>query len=84
MHKRKMLLIEVVAMNKINVGDAVRRLQPWDGSEQAGLPAGPILSVLKVHSCDTFEICELSDGRSEFDFNLSKQSWYVQFAKMAC
>ena len=70
-------------MNKFNVGDAVRRRQPWDGSEESGAPSGPVLSVTKVYPCDTFTICELSDGRSEFDFNLNKQSWYVRFAKLA-
>jgi hypothetical protein len=78
------MLIEDEVMNTFNVGDAVRRRLPWDGSEQSGIPAGPVLTVNNVYVCDTFAICELSDGRTEFDFNLSKQSWYVQFAKMAC
>jgi hypothetical protein len=58
----------------IQVGDIVRRRHPWDGTMRAGVPAGPALKVLKVYPCDTFSICQLSDGRNEFEFNLNKQS----------
>ncbi len=83
--KVRIAVCEELVMNTFSVGDAVRRRRPWDGTENSGAPSGPVLTVLKIYSCDTFEICELSDGRSEFGFNLNKQSWYMTFAqKAAC
>jgi hypothetical protein len=65
---------EDTVMVGIQTGDIVQRRHPWDGTARAGQPAGPELIVLKVYSCDTFSICCLSDGKSEFEFNLNKQS----------
>jgi hypothetical protein len=72
-------------MNLLKEGDAVRRRREWDGTAYSGAPTGPVLTVVKAYPCESFVICELSDGRTEFDFNLSQQA--MQFAtgsKRAC
>ena len=57
----------------LKVGDNVRRRQLWDGSERAGNPVGPLLTIVKAYPVETFAIYQLADGRSEFEFNLCKE-----------
>lgn len=57
---------------QLYVGDMVRRIHPWDGSVKAGTPVGPLLTVKKIYPHEPFAICELSDGRSDFECNLEK------------
>ena len=54
----------------LRVGDRVRRRRAWDGSAEAGNPLGPSLTILRVYRAETFSICQLADGGSEFEFNL--------------
>lgn len=61
-------------MISLREGDAVRRRHPWDGTRLTGAPEGELLLVVKIYPCDTFALCRLSDGTTEFDFNLSKRS----------
>ena len=72
-------------MNFLKEGDAVRRRLPWDGTAQSGAPAGEVLTVVKAYPCETFVICQLSDGRTEFDFNLAKQAMrFATGSRRAC
>ena len=56
----------------LKVGDRVRRRHPWDGSSRAGMPLGPLLSIVKVYGGEPYPIYQLLDGRTEFEFNLCK------------
>lgn len=64
----------VTQLIQLYVGDLVRRTHPWDGSEQAGMPVGPLLTVRKIYPNEPYAICELSDGKTEFECNLEKFS----------
>jgi hypothetical protein len=64
--------MEQVSTIRLRHGDFVRRVHPWDGSREAGTPVGPLLSVRKVHPLEPVAVCELSDGRSEFECNLER------------
>jgi len=68
----------------LRAGDAVRRRHAWDGTLSSGAPEGDVLTVVKVMPCDTFAICQLSDGSSEFDFNLHKPAAKMHSARFAC
>ena len=60
-------------MLSMQPGDVVRRRKPWDGSKEAGIPYGPVLTVLKTYPLESYSVCKLSDGRHEFDFNLQRR-----------
>ena len=62
----------VTNLIQLYVGDMVRRMRPWDGSATEGQPAGPLLTIKKIYPHEPYAICELSDGRSEFECNLEK------------
>jgi hypothetical protein len=64
----------VTQMIELYIGDLVRRTHPWDGSVNAGSPVGPLLMVRKIYPNEPFAICELSDGKTEFECNLEKYS----------
>jgi hypothetical protein len=55
------------------VGDRVRRTHPWDGTLRAGLPVGPLLTIIKVFPSEPVAIYQLLDGKTEFEFNLLKE-----------
>jgi len=66
-------------MTTITEGNRVRKSHYWDGTQEAGKPAGPILTVTKVEDhrpCGTLleknVVCHLSDGTWEFSWNLHK------------
>ena len=61
-------------MNLLKAGDRVRRRHPWDGSSNAGMPIGPVVTIIKVYPAETFAMYQLLDGRTEFDFNLYPES----------
>jgi len=59
------------------VGDAVRRIHPWDGSTKAGTAIGPLLTIKKIYPHEPFAMVELSDGKSEFECNLEKYEIFL-------
>ncbi|HYF50104.1 MAG TPA: hypothetical protein VEJ63_11910 [Planctomycetota bacterium] len=61
------------------VGDRVRRRHAWDGSEMAGLPIGPVLTITKVFEGAPFTVYQLLDGRTEFEFSLFREAFELQF-----
>jgi hypothetical protein len=71
-NKKGETVMPVMQMIQLYVGDLVRRTHPWDGSEHAGMAVGPLLMVKKIYPHDPFAICELSDGKTEFECNLEK------------
>lgn len=55
------------------IGDRVRRTHPSDGTLRAGLPIGPLLTILKVFPSEPVAIYQLLDGKTEFEFNLMRE-----------
>ncbi|HYG74910.1 MAG TPA: hypothetical protein VEK08_07900 [Planctomycetota bacterium] len=61
-----------MATLNLYVGDAVRRIHPWDGSAKAGTPVGPLLWIKKIYPHEPYAMLELSDGKMEFECNIEK------------
>ena len=57
---------------ELYIGDMVQRTHPWDGSAREGQPIGPCMTIKQIYPNEPFAICVLSDGKSEFEFNLKK------------
>jgi hypothetical protein len=62
--------IQEISQPLFKIGDRVRRRHAWDGSSRSGVPTGPILTITRIFSGETFAIYQLLDGRTEFEFNL--------------
>ena len=65
-------MVEDCCLIQLHRGDIVQRTHPWDGSANAGMPYGPSLIVKDIYPHEPYALCVLSDGKSEFEFNLQK------------
>lgn len=59
----------------LRAGDTVRRRNPI-----TDMPEGATVTVTRIYFGDDFSICELSDGKSAFDFDLRREAFSRSFA----
>jgi hypothetical protein len=60
----------------VNPGDRVRKQHPYDGSQRAGKPVGPVLAIVALREVQPADsgpsatVATLSDGSWEYPHNL--------------
>jgi hypothetical protein len=60
----------------MNPGDRVRKTHPYDGSQRAGKPVGPLLAIVTLREVKPADsgppaaVADLSDGSWEYPHNL--------------
>ena len=62
----------------MNIGDKVKKNHVWDGSQLAGKPMGPILTIINIEDHKPVDgpikpnaLISLSDGSYTFEGNLT-------------